>query len=133
MFLHLPLIFSTYSPLQTFGDVVLGVSPGGVSELLAKPKTWEQLSPRARDLYLKMSEWLGELDGNRRIQETSASTALLSSSLTATLSSMVDTLASTGALTKTLSPQKRKAALSTTAPGELPKKAQVFLSSFLIF
>uniref|UniRef100_A0A158Q7Q3 Homeobox protein cut-like n=1 Tax=Elaeophora elaphi TaxID=1147741 RepID=A0A158Q7Q3_9BILA len=109
---------------KTFGDVVLGVSPGGVSELLAKPKTWEQLSPRARDLYLKMSEWLSELDGNRRIQETSTSSALLPSSLTATLSSMVDTLTSTGALTKTLSPQKRKAALNTTTAGELPKKAQ---------
>ncbi|KAL4003042.1 CUT domain family protein [Acanthocheilonema viteae] len=109
---------------KTFGDVVLGVSPGGVSELLAKPKTWEQLSPRARDLYLKMSEWLSELDGNRKIQETSASTALLSSSLTPSLSSMVDTLTSTGALTKTLSPQKRKATLNTTAAGELPKKAQ---------
>ncbi|VDO32045.1 unnamed protein product, partial [Brugia timori] len=59
---------------KTFGDVILGVSPGGVSELLTKPKTWEQLSPRARDLYLKMSEWLSELDGNNRIQETSTST-----------------------------------------------------------
>lgn len=87
--------------------MVLGVSPGGVSELLTKPKTWEQLSPRARDLYLKMSEWLGELDGNRRIQEISTSTALPSSSL-ATFSNMVDTLTSTGALTKTLSPQKEK-------------------------
>ncbi|EFO27593.2 CUT domain-containing protein [Loa loa] len=109
---------------KTFGDVVLGVSPGGVSELLAKPKTWEQLSPRARDLYLRMSEWLGELDGNRRVHETSTPTPLLSSSLTATFSNMVDTLASTGALTKSLSPQKRKAALNTTAVGELPKKAQ---------
>ncbi|CAG9535177.1 unnamed protein product [Cercopithifilaria johnstoni] len=109
---------------KTFGDVVLGVSPGGVSELLAKPKSWEQLSPRARDLYLKMSEWLGELDENRRIQETSASTALLSSSLTPAFSSVVDTLTSTGALTKTLSPQKRKAIVNTTAAGELPKKAQ---------
>uniref|UniRef100_A0A8L7TEC4 Homeobox protein cut-like n=3 Tax=Brugia TaxID=6278 RepID=A0A8L7TEC4_BRUMA len=108
---------------KTFGDVILGVSPGGVSELLTKPKTWEQLSPRARDLYLKMSEWLSELDGNNRIQETSTSTALLSSSLTSTFSSMVDTLTSTGSLTKTLSPQKRKAALNT-ATGELPKKAQ---------
>ncbi|VDO38918.1 unnamed protein product [Brugia timori] len=36
---------------------------------------------------------------------------------------MVDTLTSTGSLTKTLSPQKRKAALNT-ATGELPKKAQ---------
>ncbi|EJW86028.1 hypothetical protein WUBG_03061, partial [Wuchereria bancrofti] len=108
---------------QTFGDVILGVSPGGVSELLTKPKTWEQLSPRARDLYLKMNEWLSELDGNTRIQETSTSTALLSSSLTATFSSMVDALTSTGALTKTLSPQKRKATLNAAA-GELPKKAQ---------
>uniref|UniRef100_A0A8R1TZ02 Homeobox protein cut-like n=1 Tax=Onchocerca volvulus TaxID=6282 RepID=A0A8R1TZ02_ONCVO len=109
---------------KTFGDVVLGVSPGGVSELLAKPKTWEQLSPRARDLYRKMSEWLGELDGNKRIQETSTSTALLSSSLTTTFSSMVDTMTSTGALAKTLSLQKRKASLNTTTAGEIPKKAQ---------
>ncbi|OZC08702.1 CUT domain protein [Onchocerca flexuosa] len=109
---------------KTFGDVVLGVSPGGVSELLAKPKTWEQLSPRARDLYRKMSEWLGELDGNKRIQETSTSAALLSSSLTTTFSSTVDTMTSTGALAKTLSLQKRKASLNTTAAGEIPKKAQ---------
>uniref|UniRef100_A0A915PFB5 Homeobox protein cut-like n=1 Tax=Setaria digitata TaxID=48799 RepID=A0A915PFB5_9BILA len=108
---------------KTFGDMVLGVSPGGVSELLAKPKTWEQLSPRARDLYLKMSEWLSELDENKRIQEASTSTALLSSSLTATFSNMVDTLASAGALTKNLSPQKRKASINTSA-SELPKKAQ---------
>lgn len=112
--------------------MVLGVSPGGVSELLTKPKTWEQLSPRARDLYIKMSEWLGALDGNRRMQEASTSTALSSSSLTAVFSNTADTLTSTGALTKTLSPQKRKAALNTIAAGELPKKAQV-LSSFLIF
>ncbi|KAM3723418.1 Homeobox protein [Dirofilaria immitis] len=109
---------------KTFGDVVLGVSPGGVSELLAKPKTWEQLSPRARDLYRKMNEWLIELDGNRRIEEISTSTSLLSSSFTTTFSSMVHTLASTGALTKTLSPHKRKASLNTTVVGELPKKAQ---------
>ncbi|VDK73165.1 unnamed protein product [Litomosoides sigmodontis] len=109
---------------KTFGDVVLGVSPGGVSELLTKPKTWEQLSPRARDLYMKMSEWLGELDGNRRMQDTSTSTALLSSSLTAVFSNTADTLVSTGALTKNLSPQKRKAAMNTMAAGELPKKAQ---------
>uniref|UniRef100_A0A183EPR6 CUT domain-containing protein n=1 Tax=Gongylonema pulchrum TaxID=637853 RepID=A0A183EPR6_9BILA len=53
---------------KVFGDVVLGVSPGGVSELLTKPKPWEHLSPRARDLYLVMNDWLDEPNGITRLQ-----------------------------------------------------------------
>ncbi|VDM99206.1 unnamed protein product [Thelazia callipaeda] len=117
------------SPLfrySTFGDVILGVSPGGVSELLAKPKTWIQLSPRARDLYLKMNEWLDEMNGNRPVDEIPPSSALPISSLTASLPGGIRTLTSADAAMKTPS-GFRKRASSSINDGETPKKVQVML------
>ena len=34
--------------LQLFGELVLGLSQGSVSELLSKPKTWHMLSIKGR-------------------------------------------------------------------------------------
>ena len=43
---------------QLFGEVVLGLSQGSVSELLCKPKPWHMLSIKGREPFIRMQLWL---------------------------------------------------------------------------
>lgn len=43
---------------QVFGEAVLGLSQGSVSEYLCKPKPWSMLSMKGREPYIKMQLWL---------------------------------------------------------------------------
>lgn len=43
---------------QVFGERVLGVSQGTVSDLLSKTKPWHALSTRGREPYIRMHLWL---------------------------------------------------------------------------
>jgi len=43
---------------KLFGEAVLGLSQGSVSELLSKPKPWHLLSLKGREPFLKMQMWL---------------------------------------------------------------------------
>ncbi|ESO12690.1 hypothetical protein HELRODRAFT_137665, partial [Helobdella robusta] len=43
---------------KLFGEAVLGLSQGSVSELLSKPKPWHMLSLKGREPFLKMHLWL---------------------------------------------------------------------------
>lgn len=43
---------------KLFGEAVLGLSQGSVSELLSKPKPWHMLSLKGREPFLKMHMWL---------------------------------------------------------------------------
>lgn len=45
---------------KLFGEVVLGLSQGSVSELLSKPKPWDVLSIKGREPFIKMYLWLGD-------------------------------------------------------------------------
>lgn len=43
---------------QIFGEAVLGLSQGSVSELLSKPKPWHMLSIKGREPFIRMQLWL---------------------------------------------------------------------------
>lgn len=43
---------------RLFGEAVLGLSQGSVSELLSKPKPWHMLSIKGREPFIKMHIWL---------------------------------------------------------------------------
>lgn len=43
---------------KLFGEAVLGLSQGSVSELLSKPKPWHMLSVKGREPFYKMHLWL---------------------------------------------------------------------------
>ena len=43
---------------KAFGEAVVGLSQGSVSELLSKPKPWHTLSPKGREPFIKMAKWL---------------------------------------------------------------------------
>ncbi len=46
---------------KLFGEAVLNLSQGTVSELLSKPKPWNTLSIKGREPYLRMYMWLNDL------------------------------------------------------------------------
>ena len=46
--------------MQLFGEVVLGLSQGSVSELLCKPKPWHMLSIKGREPFIRMQLWLSD-------------------------------------------------------------------------
>ncbi|XP_071034811.1 homeobox protein cut-like 1 isoform X2 [Parasteatoda tepidariorum] len=45
---------------KIFGEVVLGLSQGSVSELLSKPKPWHMLSIKGREPFIRMQMWLND-------------------------------------------------------------------------
>ena len=45
---------------KLFGEAVLGLSQGSVSELLSKPKPWHMLSIKGREPYVRMQMWLND-------------------------------------------------------------------------
>ena len=45
---------------KLFGEAVLNLSQGTVSELLSKPKPWNTLSIKGREPYLRMYMWLSD-------------------------------------------------------------------------
>ncbi len=49
--------------LREFAREVLGVSQGSIGDLLAKPKAWDRLSEKHRDIYRQMNQWLIDQSG----------------------------------------------------------------------
>jgi homeobox protein cut-like len=45
---------------KLFGEAILGLSQGSVSELLSKPKPWHMLSLKGREPFIKMHMWLND-------------------------------------------------------------------------
>ena len=45
---------------KLFGEAVLALSQGSVSELLSKPKPWSMLSLKGREPFIKMQSWLAD-------------------------------------------------------------------------
>lgn len=54
--------------LQIFGEAVLGLSQGSVSELLSKPKPWHMLSIKGREPFIRMQLWLSDVHNIDRLQ-----------------------------------------------------------------
>jgi homeobox protein cut-like len=53
---------------KLFGEAVLELSQGSVSELLAKPKPWALLSAKGREPFLRMRSWLNDPQGIDRLR-----------------------------------------------------------------
>lgn len=54
--------------VQIFGEVVLGLSQGSVSELLSKPKPWHMLSIKGREPFIRMQLWLTDPNNIEKLQ-----------------------------------------------------------------
>ncbi len=61
------MVFFSFS-FQLFGEAVLGLSQGSVSELLSKPKPWEMLSIKGREPFIRMQLWLNDPQSVDRLQ-----------------------------------------------------------------
>ncbi|XP_076256402.1 homeobox protein, cut isoform X4 [Rhynchophorus ferrugineus] len=53
---------------KIFGEAVLGLSQGSVSELLSKPKPWHMLSIKGREPFIRMQLWLQDAHNVDRLQ-----------------------------------------------------------------
>lgn len=53
---------------KIFGEAVLGLSQGSVSELLSKPKPWHMLSIKGREPFIRMQLWLSDANNVERLQ-----------------------------------------------------------------
>ncbi|XP_043212653.1 homeobox protein cut-like isoform X2 [Amphibalanus amphitrite] len=53
---------------KLFGEVVLGLSQGSVSELLSKPKPWHLLSIKGREPFIRMKMWLEDGQNIQKLQ-----------------------------------------------------------------
>ncbi|XP_041349035.1 homeobox protein cut-like 1 isoform X3 [Gigantopelta aegis] len=53
---------------KLFGEAVLGLSQGSVSELLSKPKPWHMLSIKGREPFIKMHLWLQDPQSIERLK-----------------------------------------------------------------
>ncbi|XP_031330798.1 homeobox protein cut-like isoform X2 [Photinus pyralis] len=53
---------------KIFGEAVLGLSQGSVSELLSKPKPWHMLSIKGREPFIRMQLWLNDTHNIERLQ-----------------------------------------------------------------
>jgi len=53
---------------KIFGEVVLGLSQGSVSELLSKPKPWSMLSIKGREPFIRMKMWLTDPNNIEKLQ-----------------------------------------------------------------
>ncbi|XP_065580298.1 homeobox protein cut-like isoform X2 [Artemia franciscana] len=54
---------------KLFGEAVLGLSQGSVSELLSKPKPWTMLSVKGREPFVRMHLWLSDQRNVQRLQQ----------------------------------------------------------------
>ena len=45
---------------RLFGESILGLTQGSVSDLLARPKPWHKLSLKGREPFVRMQLWLND-------------------------------------------------------------------------
>lgn len=85
-----------------------------VSNLLSKPKSWQQLTARRREQYRKMNAWLSDPEGISQVKRDSthrnAEDKIISSSVAPPTKNVT---------------QKRKSLIPTASGSEPPKKVQV--------
>lgn len=56
---------------RQFGEKILGLSQGSVSDLLARPKTWDMLTQKGREPFIRMRIFLEEAEKYANKKETS--------------------------------------------------------------
>ncbi|KAF5929301.1 hypothetical protein HPG69_019322 [Diceros bicornis minor] len=60
---------------RVFGEKVLGLSQGSVSDMLSRPKPWNKLTQKGREPFIRMQLWLSDQLGQAVGQPPSASQA----------------------------------------------------------
>ncbi|XP_072658003.1 homeobox protein cut-like 2 isoform X2 [Canis lupus baileyi] len=60
---------------RIFGEKVLGLSQGSVSDMLSRPKPWSKLTQKGREPFIRMQLWLSDQLGQAISQQPSASQA----------------------------------------------------------
>lgn len=45
---------------RLFGETILGLTQGSVSDLLSRPKPWRKLSLKGREPFVRMQLWLND-------------------------------------------------------------------------
>lgn len=58
-----PTVTTFASPLpgqRLFGESILGLTQGSVSDLLSRPKPWHKLSLKGREPFVRMQLWLND-------------------------------------------------------------------------
>lgn len=82
-------ILSRYSISQRhFGEKILGLSQGSVSDILARPKQWESLTQKGREPFLRMRIFLDDPNAIKQLVQT-VSTATTTPTTNATNSSSI--------------------------------------------
>ncbi|XP_072043509.1 homeobox protein cut-like 1 [Amphiura filiformis] len=56
-------------PQRVFGDFVIGLSQGSVSDILSKPKRWEKLTVKGREPFIRMQLWLDDPEGLVKLKD----------------------------------------------------------------
>lgn len=54
---------------RLFGEAVLGLTQGSVSDLLARPKPWHRLSVKGREPFVRMQRWLNDTNNLHKLRE----------------------------------------------------------------
>lgn len=61
---------SVLSPGQRlFGETILGLTQGSVSDLLARPKPWHKLSLKGREPFVRMQLWLNDPNNVEKLMD----------------------------------------------------------------
>nr|XP_020138681.1 homeobox protein cut-like 2 isoform X2 [Microcebus murinus] len=60
---------------RIFGEKVLGLSQGSVSDMLSRPKPWSKLTQKGREPFIRMQLWLSDQLGQAGAQQPSAAQA----------------------------------------------------------
>ncbi|KAF7701428.1 hypothetical protein HF521_002593 [Silurus meridionalis] len=53
---------------RLFGEAVLGLTQGSVSDLLARPKPWHRLSVKGREPFVRMQRWLNDANNIHKLR-----------------------------------------------------------------
>ena len=90
-------ILSRYSISQRhFGEKILGLSQGSVSDILARPKQWESLTQKGREPFLRMRLFLDDPNAIKQLVQTvSTATTTPTANVTNTSSILLPTFCPT--------------------------------------
>ena len=58
-----------FSGQRLFGEMILGLTQGSVSDLLARPKPWNKLSLKGREPFIRMQLWLKDPQNVEKLRE----------------------------------------------------------------
>lgn len=58
-----------FSGQRLFGEMILGLTQGSVSDLLARPKPWNKLSLKGREPFVRMQLWLKDTQNVEKLRE----------------------------------------------------------------